>query len=89
MAIYGYSKSVVKEYGLHELAEVTFDVASRDLQRIAAFLANCASEAESGAWRSSHRHLTEFDRQWRKDHPKSDVIVIHRDSDPPAVVERS
>jgi hypothetical protein len=79
MAIFGYSKRIVKEHGLHELTEVTFDVHLADLRRIAAFLTGCADQAESGEWQSSHRHLAEFDRKWGRDHPDSDedVIVMH------------
>jgi hypothetical protein len=85
MAAYGYSKRIVNEHGLHELSEVTFDVPFRDLRRIADFLIDCADSAEAGQWGSSHRHLTEFDRQWDKDNPDSDVIVIHQSPAPPAV----
>jgi len=79
MAMFGYSKRVVNEHGLHELQEVTFDVPLSDLRRIAAFLVECANAAESREWRNSHRHLTEYDRRWDDDHPDSDVIIIHPD----------
>jgi len=84
MGAYGYSKRIVNEHGLHELSEVTFDVPNDDLRRIAAFLMDCADSAQSGSWRNSHRHLTEYDRQWDNDHHDADVIVIHPSPDPPA-----
>lgn len=83
MAIFGYSKKVVTDHGLHEMSEVTFDVPLEDLRRIARFLVDFADRAESGGWRSGHRHLTEFDKNWDHDHPRSDVIVIHPAPDPP------
>jgi hypothetical protein len=86
MPIYGYSKGVLNEYGLHGLSEVTFDVPTADLRRIAAFLKATADAAESGEWRTSHKHLTEFDRGWDADHPDFDVIVIHPNPDPPKQV---
>jgi hypothetical protein len=83
MAIFGYSKRVATDHGLHELSEVTFDVSLEDLRRIARFLIDCAENAESGDWRSSHRHFTEFDHEWDHDHPSSDVIVLHPRPAPP------
>ena len=84
MPIYGYSKRVVSpECGLLEMREVTFSHSLADLRRIARFLLEFADKAESGEWRSSHRHLADFDRQWRSDHPQSDVIVVHPFPDPP------
>jgi hypothetical protein len=83
MAIFGYSKRIANDYGLHEMSEVTIDVSLADLRRIAQFLIDCANRAESGEWRSSHRHLTGFDHAWEQDHPASDVIVIHPAPDPP------
>ena len=87
MPIFGYSKRVASEHGLHEMSEVTFDVSSADMRRIAAFLTDCADGVESGDWRTSHRHLTEFDKDWDDDHPDSDVIVIHPAPDPPRRVD--
>ena len=87
MAAYGYSKRVVNEHVLHELSEVTFYVPLNNLRRIAVFLLDCAYEGESCAWRNSHRHLTEHDRQWDSDHPDSGVIVIHPNLKPPARVQ--
>jgi hypothetical protein len=86
MAAYGYSTAVVNEYGLHELSEVSFALSAQDLRRVAAFLTTCADEIESGSWRSSHRHLTTFDRRWEIDHPNSDVIILHPSPEPPNVV---
>jgi hypothetical protein len=83
MPIYGYSMRVANEHGLHEMSEVTFAVSSADLRRIASFLNDCADRVESGEWRSSHRHFTEYDRDWDDDHPDSDVIVAHPAPDPP------
>lgn len=77
MPIYGYSKRVLNEYGLHDLSEVTFQLPTSDLRRVAAFLIACAEGIESGGWQSSHAHLTDHDRRWNSDHPHSDVIVIH------------
>jgi hypothetical protein len=86
MAIYGYSKRQITEHGLLELSEVTFDIAAKDLRKIASFLNECAELVESGEWRTSHRHLSESDCDWDNDHPDSDVIVIHPSRDPPKVV---
>jgi hypothetical protein len=86
MPIYGYSKGILNEYGLHGLSEVTFDVPAADLRRVAAFLNATADAIESRAWRSNHRHLTEFDRGWDADHPDFDVIVINPDPEPPVRV---
>lgn len=85
MAIFGYSKRVAGDNGLHEMSEVTLAVSLSDLRRVAHFLIACADRAESGDWRSSHCHLTEFDRNWDNDHPDSDVIVIHPSPEPPEV----
>ena len=75
MAVFGYSKGVVGEYGLHELSEVSFAVQLSELRRIAAFLNQCADLAESGEWRGSHRHIGE---SWND----CDVIVLHPSSNP-------
>ena len=83
MNVYGYSKRIVNEYGLHELSEVTFEVPLADLRRIAAFLTESADRMESGEWQSDHYHLTGFDREWEHDHPHSDVIVLHPAPAPP------
>lgn len=83
MRKFGYPKQSVNDHGLHEMSEVTFAVSLADLRRIARFLTECADCAESGDWRSSHRHLTEFDSAWDGDHPNSDVIVIHPAPNPP------
>jgi hypothetical protein len=83
MPIYGYSKRLLNEHGLREMSEVTFEVSMADLRRIATFLNDFADRVESGTWRSSHRHLTQFDRHWARDHPHSDVIVLHPAPDPP------
>ena len=83
MAIFGYSKRITTDHGLHEMSEVTFDVPLEDLRRIARFLLDFADRAEAGEWRSGHRLLTEFDKNWDYDHPDSDVIVIHPAPDPP------
>jgi hypothetical protein len=83
MPIYGYSKGTLNEFGLHSLSEVTFDVRTNDLRRIATFLNATADAMESRAIRSQHRHLAEFDRDWNATHPDFDVIVIHPNPDPP------
>jgi hypothetical protein len=83
MPIFGYSKGIINEYGLHEMSEVSFDLPLADLRRIACFLNDCADRAEIGDWRSSHCHLIDFDRDWDNDHPEVDLIVIHPAPDPP------
>jgi hypothetical protein len=83
MSIFGYSKRVVSDHGPHEMSEVTFDVSISDMRRIARFLNDCADKVETGEWRSSHCHLTEFDSEWNGDHPDSDVIVINPVPEPP------
>jgi len=87
MPIYGYSKRVANEHGLHEMSEVTFHVPAKDLRRIAMFLVHCADHAESGNPRWSHFHLRQLDRQWNQDHPDSDVIVSNPAPDPSARVD--
>jgi hypothetical protein len=75
MAIFGYTKRQVNDFGLMELTEVSFDLSANDLRTIAGFMLECADELESGSFRTSHRHLSVFARQWSKDHPSVDVIV--------------
>jgi hypothetical protein len=87
MPFFGYSKQVANEHGLHDMREVTFDVSSADLRRIARFLNECADQADAGDWQSSHRHLTEFDLRWDDDHPNCDLIVIHPAPYPPKRVD--
>jgi hypothetical protein len=78
MPIYGYQRTVINpENGLLELREVCFDFSAADLRRIATFLVDRADRMDAGVWRSDHMHLDEFDRQWARDHPESDVIVHH------------
>ena len=86
MTSFSYSKGIVNKYGLHELSEVTFALSSHVLRRIAAFLNSCADDIKAGVWRTDHRHLIDCDPQWDKDHPRSDVIVIHASAGPPKVV---
>ncbi len=80
MAIYGYAKQTVDpENRLPEMLEVTFDVPFADLRRVAAFLIQCADEADLGIWRSNHRHITSVDQK----NLNCDVIVCHQNLDPP------
>jgi hypothetical protein len=76
MPAFGYSTRVVNEYGLHELSEVTFEIPLADLRRIAAFLIESADLAESGNWRSDHRHMG---GPW----DDCGIIVAHPNPDPP------
>lgn len=76
MPVYGYSKRVVNEYGLHEMSEVTFNVSAEELRRVAAFLIDCADMIDSRQWRTDHMHI---DRPW----DECDVIVCHPNPDPP------
>ncbi len=76
MPLYGYSKAILTDLGLHEMSEVSLDFPLNDLRRIAHFLNAFADSVEAGQWRSGHRHLSEFDRDWNRDHPRSDVIVF-------------
>ncbi len=76
MPVYGYSKAVVNEYGLHELSEVSFSLGQSDLRRVAAFLLECADRADSGDWRNSHQHIG-------RPLTDCDVIVIRPDPIPP------
>ena len=85
MPIYGYKRTVVnEEFGLLELREITLDFKAADLRRLACFLEHYADEIESGCWRSSHAHLTAFDREWKHDHPNIDVVIANPDPEPPA-----
>lgn len=93
MPVYGYQRAVVDEkYGLLELREVTFSFSPADLRRLARFLEHFAGEIESRvsgeieprSWRTAHVHLTNFDREWRRDHPEVDVIIANPDPEPPA-----
>lgn len=83
MPLNGYSKEVLSDTGLHEMSEVSLDFPINDLRRIARFLNAFADSVEAGEWRSGHRHLSEFDRDWNRDHPRSDVIVFHPNPEPP------
>jgi hypothetical protein len=79
MPAYGYQRTVVDpEYGLLELREVSFDLSSDGLRRLAAFLRDCADRAEAGDLRSDHVHIEEFDRAWKRESPDLDVIVLSR-----------
>lgn len=75
MAIFGYAKRQLNDFGLLELREATFDLSVGDLRTVAGFMLDCADQLESGAFRTDHRHLSQFARQWGKDHPSVDVIV--------------
>jgi hypothetical protein len=72
-----------KEFGLHEMREISFEVPLSELRRIVAFLVDCADRAEASEWRSNHRHIEEFASTW----PDCDVIVIHPSPDPPSFVD--
>ena len=63
MPVFGYSQRVVNEHGLHEMREVTFDLPLEAIRRIA-FLLHYADDVERGKELSSHRHFTEYDRDW-------------------------
>jgi hypothetical protein len=65
------------------MSEVTFEVSLQDIRTIACFLIDCADRADRGDWRSSHRHLTDFDHEWDNRDPDCDVIVIHPAPAPP------
>jgi hypothetical protein len=87
MPIYGYARKVVdEEYGLLELREISLEFSPEGSRSVARFLDHYADRLESGKWRCGHIHLTEFDPDWRADHPGADVIVINPDPDPPLVV---
>src|SRR5437879_5128391 len=77
MPIFGYSKRVTNEHGLHEMSEVTFAFSVGDIRRIASFLNHYADLMDSGEMRDNHLHLISHDRNWNKDHPDSDVIAIN------------
>ena len=87
MPLYGYSKEVLTDIGPYEMSEVSLDFSFNDLRRIARFLNAFADSVEAGEWRSGHRHLSEFDRDWNRDHPRSDVIVFHTSPAPTMRVE--
>ncbi|MFO0883858.1 MAG: hypothetical protein U0894_06690 [Pirellulales bacterium] len=76
MTIYGRAKRTCDD-DLLEMSEVTFHVPMADLRRIARFLNDAADQVEQRLTKNNHVHLIDFDREWSKDHPKSDVIVIH------------
>ena len=79
MPIFGYTKQTADEDSPSEMKEVTLDVPLGELRRVAAFLVDCADRAESGEWRSSHRHIGDYDRGWTD----CDVIVMHPSPEPP------
>jgi hypothetical protein len=88
MQVYGYQRAVVDaKFGLLELREISLDSDSTDLRRLASFLEHFADQIESRTWRSSHAHLTTFDREWNRDHPWIDVIITNPDPEPPARVK--
>jgi hypothetical protein len=87
MQIYVYKRAVVdKEFELLDLREISFDLRPDDLRRVARFLEHYAAEIEAGGWRSSHVHLTSFDRSYKAGQTDADVIILNPEPEPPAVV---
>lgn len=79
MPVYGYQRAVVdSRFGLLELREVSFAFDPAGLRRVAAFLLHYAERMESGDWKSDHVHLESFDRDWKRDHPETDLIICRR-----------
>lgn len=85
MPYYGYVRNSTSSQPL-DLREVTIDLSTSDLRRLAAFLIDCADKVDSRAWRSDHRHIGEFDASWDADATKPDTIVLHPSPDPPQYV---
>jgi hypothetical protein len=76
MPVFGYSKRVANEYGLHEMSEISFDVTADELRRVAAFLTDCADKIDARQWRTDHKHI---EGPWNE----CDVIVCYPNPDPP------
>ena len=92
MPAYGYQRAVIDpEHGLLEMREVSYDLSPTDLRRVAAFLRHYADRIEAGDWRSDHAHIDEHDRQWCRDNPALDIVVLHHqsaDAEPRAAADR-
>jgi hypothetical protein len=73
MKLYGYSKKVVNEHGLHDLSEVTFKFDSQTLRKIAEFLNKAADEIDKGLNGVDHEHVQDLVKGWPEDAP--DIIV--------------
>jgi hypothetical protein len=82
--IYGYPRAVIDpEHGLQEMREVALQFEADDLRRIARFLQNAADRIDGGDWRSSHLHIDSVDKNWKRDFPACDLIVLHPSPVPP------
>jgi hypothetical protein len=81
--LYGYSKRTINEHGLLELREISFNFNASDLKRIAAFLFDIASKMDRREIKANHIHIDSKDKNWKRDNPGSDIIVIDPNSEPP------
>lgn len=69
MPVFGYKRRAFdKPPGLLEMKEVSFEITTDEMRRMAAFLTSCADEIDSGSWRTSHLHM--------KNPPGAEIIVI-------------
>lgn len=71
--LYGYSLSIVNEYGLHELSEVTIVVTPELCKAIAEFFAAAAIRLAEG--KTDHMHISSFSKEWRESNPNKDIIA--------------
>jgi hypothetical protein len=76
MAIYGYDASASDATQPSRLSEVTFQLSSTDVRRVASFLLASADEIDTCSFADGGRHLRDLDRQWQAEHPDDDVIVV-------------
>jgi hypothetical protein len=69
MPVYGYKRrGFDKPPGLLEMKEVSFEITTDEMRRMAAFFIACADEIDGGAWRTSHLHM--------RNPPGAKIIVL-------------
>jgi len=69
MPVNGYKRrGFEKPVGLLEMKEVSFDITTDEMRRVAEFFNSCADEIDSGKWRTSHLHM--------KNPPGAEIIIL-------------
>lgn len=80
MPAFGYTTEFEKR--LLSLREVSFELSTEDLRRVATYFVTVADLIDSGTLRTGHVHIDMFDAPWAKDHPDLDVIVFNPRAEP-------
>jgi hypothetical protein len=75
MAIYGYNREDDEATKPMVLSEVTFQLCSDDLRRVARFLVGRADEIDAGTFVDGGRRRGDHDKQWNAK-GAGDVIVV-------------